>query len=184
MVQQKELKEVFNPNFLNKCHKKSEILANMSRLQKILGVLDQDKGRPEGLVQTALQLVTDRFLGNDDKEVRLSVCCCIVDILRLFAPNAPYSTSQLAGIFTEIGALMKLLATNGSESNVGSKLSYIIISLARVKSCVVMVELSENGHPEQMCRFFDTTIRSVRAHHDEECKHIHMSLHLRLTPTL
>lgn len=38
----------------------------------------------------ALHLVKDFFLNHDSKDVQLLVGCCVADILRVFAPEAPY----------------------------------------------------------------------------------------------
>lgn len=38
----------------------------------------------------AVHLVKDFFLTHDSKDVQLLVACCIADILRVFAPEAPY----------------------------------------------------------------------------------------------
>lgn len=38
----------------------------------------------------AVHLVKDFFLNHDSKDVQLLVACCIADILRVFAPEAPY----------------------------------------------------------------------------------------------
>lgn len=32
---------------------------------------------------------------NKDKDVRLQAACCLADIIRLFAPEAPYDEKQL-----------------------------------------------------------------------------------------
>lgn len=38
----------------------------------------------------AVHLVRDFFLNHESKDVQLLVACCIADILRVFAPEAPY----------------------------------------------------------------------------------------------
>jgi sister-chromatid-cohesion protein PDS5 len=38
----------------------------------------------------ALHLATDFFLEHHNKDVRLLVACCIADVFRIFAPEAPF----------------------------------------------------------------------------------------------
>ena len=38
----------------------------------------------------ALHLATDFFMDHPNKDVRLLVACCIADVFRIFAPEAPY----------------------------------------------------------------------------------------------
>lgn len=42
----------------------------------------------------ALHLVKDFFLSHDSKDVQLLVGCCVADILRVFAPEAPYKEPE------------------------------------------------------------------------------------------
>jgi sister-chromatid-cohesion protein PDS5 len=42
----------------------------------------------------ALHLVKEFFLSHDSKDVQLLVGCCIADILRVFAPEAPYKEPE------------------------------------------------------------------------------------------
>lgn len=39
----------------------------------------------------ALYLATDYFMDHQSKDVRLLVACCIADVFRIFAPDAPYT---------------------------------------------------------------------------------------------
>ena len=38
----------------------------------------------------AVHLASDFFLDHPNKDVRLLVACCIADVFRIFAPEAPY----------------------------------------------------------------------------------------------
>ena len=164
------IKDVFHPAFLSKCTKRSDILSSLSRLHNVMSDMDQDVKRPEGFENTAAHLIRPQFLNSDDKEIRLLSLCCIVDVLRLFAPNAPYSNTQMVAIFDVLVGQLRGLSTYTPESSMGKKIAYIVVSLARVKSCVVLVELSTNGHPEPLESLFDSLLNSVRPYHDDESK--------------
>lgn len=53
----------------------------------------------------ALHLVKDFFLNHDSKDVQLLVGCCVADILRVFAPEAPYKEPD------QIKVSLKMLLT-------------------------------------------------------------------------
>ena len=54
----------------------------------------------EQLSGLALHLASDFFLEHQNKDVRLLVACCIADVFRIFAPEAPYrDTTHLKDIF-------------------------------------------------------------------------------------
>lgn len=42
----------------------------------------------------ALYLIGNFFFKHTSKDVRLLVACCIADIFRVFAPEAPYRTAE------------------------------------------------------------------------------------------
>ena len=62
----------------------------------------QDMGQDENneYKQLALYLAGEFFLDHNNKDVRLLVACCMADIFRIFAPEAP---------FTEPGQLKVLI---------------------------------------------------------------------------
>ena len=42
----------------------------------------------------ALHLADEFFLNNSSRDVQLLIACCVADILRIFAPEAPYKEPQ------------------------------------------------------------------------------------------
>lgn len=56
--------------------------------------MDQDHVDRSELIGLADQLVAPGLIKHKDKAVRILIACCIANILRLFAPDAPYSTDQ------------------------------------------------------------------------------------------
>lgn len=162
--------EVFS--ILSKSTKKGEILSDLKELHEELSTLTQDPNeRPKGLAVTAAHLVSDRIIGHTDKEVRLMAACCLVDILRVFAPEAPYNDTELIKVFECVVAQIRGFATHDTTTSTGMKIFYILSSLSVVKSCVVMVFLSQSGLPgaeELYTSLFESIISSIRADHSEE----------------
>ena len=44
--------------------------------------------------QVALYLVSEFFLEHESTDVRLLVACCVADIFRIYAPEAPYKDPE------------------------------------------------------------------------------------------
>ena len=56
----------------------------------------QDMGQEENDQYTALALhiASDFFVEHQSKDIRLLVACCVADVFRIFAPEAPYKEPQ------------------------------------------------------------------------------------------
>ncbi len=173
----KKENNVYATTFLSKVSRKSDLISRLKELHVELSNLSQDpKDRPANLGNTAHQLISNKILGHVDKEVRLLAACCIVDILRVFAPDAPYDDKELCKVFEVINSQLRGLATHEITSGIGSKIYYILSSLAMVKSCVVVVVLTQNGvqgADELWKSLFESLITSIRPEHsDDVCNHM------------
>ena len=70
---------------------KSELINYLKELHTNLHGLSQELAdRPKGLQNIALQLIEPKILNNSDKDVRLLTSCCIVDLLRIYAPEVQH----------------------------------------------------------------------------------------------
>jgi len=74
-----------------------EVCLNVKTLSKyvyfqLLARAFQDMGQDENdqYAGLAVYLATDYFLEHQSKDVRLLVACCIADVFRIFAPEAPF----------------------------------------------------------------------------------------------
>lgn len=55
--------------------------------------MDQDsEDEKQQYLPLALHLSSEFFLRNPNKDVRLLVACCLADIFRIYAPEAPYTS--------------------------------------------------------------------------------------------
>ena len=55
--------------------------------------MDQDsEEEKQQYLDLALHLASEFFLRNPNKDVRLLVACCLADIFRIYAPEAPYTS--------------------------------------------------------------------------------------------
>ena len=59
-----------------------------------LSEIDQEEDKSE-LEQICASLVSPDLLQYEDADVKLFVACCAADVLRIYAPEAPYADEQL-----------------------------------------------------------------------------------------
>lgn len=71
------------------------LLKRLDTLSKELADMDQESVDPDSLVKVAKDVASHQLIQHKDKGVRAYTACCIVDILRLCAPDAPFTPSQL-----------------------------------------------------------------------------------------
>lgn len=72
-----------------------ELLRRLETLSTELQTLEQEKVDRNSITKCASELASQKLLGHKDKGVRAWTAGCLVDILRLCAPDAPYSDQQL-----------------------------------------------------------------------------------------
>jgi sister chromatid cohesion protein PDS5 len=72
-----------------------QLLKRLNALSKELSEMDQDEVDASSLNKVAKELAAHPLLNHKDKGVRAYAACCIVDILRLCAPDAPFTPTQL-----------------------------------------------------------------------------------------
>lgn len=165
---------LYSVNILSSYGKKADLITYLNQLHKSLNLLSQDvKDRPKGLKNIALQLIAPKILEHSDKDVRLLATCCVVDMLRIFAPEAPYSPEDTVKVFEVIVAQLRGLSTYDVSSSVGIQIFYILNSISSVKSCVVPVILAQNnvdGAEEVVVSLFDAILSSIRVEHSQEGK--------------
>ena len=73
----------------------AELLRRLQALAKELRDLEQEQIERKAYDKVAKDLVSSSLLAHKDKGVKALVACCLVDILRLCAPDAPYTEPEL-----------------------------------------------------------------------------------------
>uniref|UniRef100_A0A6Q2YQ73 PDS5 cohesin associated factor B n=1 Tax=Esox lucius TaxID=8010 RepID=A0A6Q2YQ73_ESOLU len=74
---------------------KDEMVRRLKMVVKTFMDMDMDQDSEEEkelYLYLALHLASDFFLKHPDKDVRLLVACCLADIFRIYAPDAPYTS--------------------------------------------------------------------------------------------
>ncbi|KKA28262.1 hypothetical protein TD95_001851 [Thielaviopsis punctulata] len=145
----------------------STLLPRLRRLLDELSDMDQDQADPDSLVDVAAALAHRNLLQHRDSGVRAFVAACLADVLRICAPNAPFSSEQVNSIFSLfIREIIPALKETGSTYYAQHK--YVLVSLSEVKSILLVMEIE--GGDELFLRLtsacFDTI--SMLASHDPE----------------
>jgi sister-chromatid-cohesion protein PDS5 len=163
---------VFDRKYLGNASNKINLIKRLKAIHKRLTELGQDqKDLPKGLQSTADQLVSIEILDHSDENVQLHSVYCIVDILRVFAPEAPYGDEDMVHIFNVIIPQIKRLSTCDIGSRTWIMVSYIIKSLSTLSSCLIPVNLVERGVPGAeylMTSLFDAIISVFKPEHPDE----------------
>lgn len=71
------------------------LLGRLERLSKELVDLDQDTVDKGSLTKVAKELAAHNLLAHKEGGVKAYAASCLVDILKLCAPDAPFTPSQL-----------------------------------------------------------------------------------------
>ncbi|PLN81231.1 armadillo-type protein [Aspergillus taichungensis] len=120
----------------------ADLLRRLQTLSQELRKLEQEEVEKESLKKVSQELATAQLLAHKDKGVRAWVACCVVDVLRLCAPDAPFTANQLKDLFTCIVTF--IIPTLGDPSSTyNAQHIYVLNSLAEVKSIVLMTDLDQ-----------------------------------------
>jgi hypothetical protein len=73
----------------------ADLLRRLQALSIELRDLEQEEDDRDSFARVAKELAASNLLSHKDKGVRAWTACCLVDILRLCAPDAPFTAQQL-----------------------------------------------------------------------------------------
>ncbi|RPA93174.1 hypothetical protein L873DRAFT_1816416 [Choiromyces venosus 120613-1] len=115
------------------------LIARLKALSKELVALEQEAVDRDSLATPAKELVSVGLLQHKDNGVKAYTACCLADMLRLHAPDAPYTAVQLRDIFELFVRQLKGLAD--AENPYYQQYLYLLESLASVKSVVLISDI-------------------------------------------
>lgn len=138
----------------------ADLLRRLQALSKEMRDMEQEENERESFTKVAKELASPNLLGHKDKGIKAWTAACLVDILRLCAPDAPYTGQQLRVCLTRIpnqedmGVLtvvqeifsmiiMSILPALSDPSNAyNAQHIYVLQSLAQVKSIILVTDIS------------------------------------------
>ncbi|KAI3990683.1 hypothetical protein MKX01_022983 [Papaver californicum] len=136
-----------------------ELLPLIYEVEAFLLKVDQSpfKSMQKAISPLVKALSADDLLRHIDTDVKVAVASCITEITRITAPEAPYSDDQMKDIFELIVATFERLFDTSDRSY--SKRVSILHTVAKVQSCVVMLDLECDSLILEMFKHFLNTIR-------------------------
>ncbi|XP_028782650.1 microtubule-associated protein futsch [Neltuma alba] len=141
-----------------------ELLPLLDRVENFLSRVEQSptKSMQNALSPSLKALVADKLLKHSDVDVKVAVASCISEITRITAPDAPYDDEQMKEVFQLIVSSFENLLDKSSPSY--TKRTSIVETVAKVRSCVVMLDLECDALIVEMFQHF---FKAVREHHPE-----------------
>ncbi|KAI0180021.1 armadillo-type protein [Hypoxylon sp. FL1284] len=118
-----------------------ELLRRLEKLSKELVDMDQETVDKESLNHVAKELASPNLLSHREAGVKAFVAACVVDILKLCAPEAPFTPKQLKEIFS-LFAKTILPALWDPTNAYNTQHKYVLTSLAEVKSILLINDVT------------------------------------------
>eukprot|EP00750_Incisomonas_marina_P011318 INCI16369.14.p3 GENE.INCI16369.14~~INCI16369.14.p3 ORF type:complete len:274 (+),score=61.34 INCI16369.14:338-1159(+) len=163
---------VFSPQRLKTQKGKDALVQELKVLHEQLVHFDPAaiNERPDWMDKTCPIVVSKRILNHQHKDVRLMACCCVVEILRVYAPEAPFTDEQMKNAFEAI--IIELRGLQQPERASFERVYSILESLANVKSCAIVVVMAEDGNDELVSSLFQVLLQAVRPEHSIQTKEL------------
>ncbi|KAJ2888120.1 Sister chromatid cohesion protein pds5 [Coemansia asiatica] len=139
----------FQPKlFSDKSNKKTVTISELykqlkvgSKLSKDLNNLEQETIDTHSLDSITRQLLAPALLKHKESGVVAYVTCCISDILRLYAPEAPYSDDEIKQIFNVF--IDQLGHLDDPNNQFFPLREYLLTNLATVRTCALVTMLPD-----------------------------------------
>ncbi|CAA7409413.1 unnamed protein product [Spirodela intermedia] len=136
-----------------------DLLPLLDQLESLLSRVEQSPSQSMliALRPAIMGLTAKELLENVDTNVHVAVTTCISEITRITAPEAPYDDDLMKEIFQRIVQSFRNL--DDMSSSLYPKRVSILETVAKVRSCVVMLDLECDSLILDMFHHFLNTIR-------------------------
>ncbi|RXK35355.1 hypothetical protein M231_07377 [Tremella mesenterica] len=137
------------------------LLKRIKTLHQRLAALEQDNVDVRSLDPIRKPLIHQTILHHKDRGVKIYAACCLADVLRLYAPDAPYTGDELRDIFQFfLAQLENLRAPRITDVAYYSEYCYLLESLATIKSVVLACDVPDGD--VLVARFFQDFMDIIR----------------------
>jgi sister-chromatid-cohesion protein PDS5 len=135
------------------------LLKKLKTLHTELAELEQDRLDVDTLGSVRQELIHQSILLHKDKGVKAYAACCIADVLRLYAPDAPYTSRELTDVFH---FFLRQLVQNLKTSDTPYYNQYFLLleCLSTVQSTALICSLPKSD--ELIEQFFKDCFKIVR----------------------
>ncbi|KAF3973870.1 hypothetical protein ACB098_05G077700 [Castanea mollissima] len=160
---EEKLKEA-GSTLLNPPSSIDDLLTLLDRVENLLANVEQapSKSMQDALLPSLKALISNELLRHAEMDVKVSVASCITEITRITAPDAPYDDEQMKEIFQLTVAAFEKLSHVSSRCY--TKAVSILDTVAKVRSCLVMLDLECDALVVEMFQNFLKIIRSNHPH--------------------
>ncbi|CAI5983561.1 unnamed protein product [Closterium sp. NIES-65] len=136
----------------------------------VLEELQQSAPEPtmSALRPLAQALAVPNFMRHRDRDVRVLLAFCVSEVLRVFAPDPPYDDAPLKSVFELLVGTYEGL--EDTSNALYPRRVAILESMARVKTCIIMLDLECT---DLILHMFETFFRVVRPEH---ALHVQMAM--------
>ncbi|OSD08806.1 hypothetical protein PYCCODRAFT_1380708 [Trametes coccinea BRFM310] len=118
------------------------LLKKLKALHQELAELDQENVDVASLHPIRKELINSSILLHKDRGVKAYAACCLADLLRLYAPDAPYTQNELRDIF-QFFFRQLTNGLKGPDSPYYNEYFHLLESLSTVKSVVLVCDLPQ-----------------------------------------
>ncbi|XP_019881586.2 sister chromatid cohesion protein PDS5 homolog B isoform X1 [Aethina tumida] len=144
-----------------------ELIRRLKTLAHTLQAMGQDDGAYRQYIPLSLHLAQEQFLSHPSRDVQLLIACCIADVLRVYAPEAPYKDpEQVKTIFLFL--ITQLSGLKDPKDAAFKRYFYLLENLAYVKSFNMCFELQDCQ--EIFCNLFQLMFKIVNDEHSGRVK--------------
>lgn len=121
----------------------NELSNRLSDLHEELSTISQENIDLISLDKYSKDLINKKLLRHKDDGIRAFVSCCLSDVLRLYAPNAPYTDVQLTDIFKLFLAQFEMLGESDNPYIIQQ--TYLITKILEYRSIVLLADLPSSN---------------------------------------
>ena len=89
------MSDCLKPGYLTARGNKDALLRRFDAAHTLLREIEQDNEDMPNIKHMTKDLVDKKVLHHKDKDVRLMASCCLAEVLRIYAPEAPYNSAEL-----------------------------------------------------------------------------------------
>lgn len=144
-----------------------ELIRRLKTLAHTLQSMGQDDGAYQEYIPLAMHIADDFFLSYPSRDVQLLIACCIADVLRVYAPEAPYKDpAQVKTLFLFL--IKQLGGLKDPKDPAFKRYFYLLENLAYVKSFNMCFELEDCQ--EIFCKLFKLMFNIVNDEHSGKVK--------------
>uniref|UniRef100_A0A2N9IPL3 Uncharacterized protein n=1 Tax=Fagus sylvatica TaxID=28930 RepID=A0A2N9IPL3_FAGSY len=139
-----------------------ELLTLLDKVHNLLANVEQapSKSIQDALLPSMKALISNELLRHAEIDVKVSVVSCITEIMRITAPDVPYDDEKMKEIFQLTVAAFENLSHVSSRYY--TKAIFILDTIAKVKSCLVMLDLECDA---LVVKMFQTFLKIIRSNH-------------------